>query len=423
MSQSSRISPLGVGDIYRAAFQSGLLAENAKSFLVHDLSWMKSRINEFQDAFPKAKHALAIKANPLVKVLRVAVECGFGLEAASIEEVALATAAGCPANRIVFDSPAKTHQEIEETLRRGVVLNIDNLTELARVESILGTSHPAAPIGLRINTEVGAGRISQTSVAGTGSKFGVSISRERHEIVAAFSRNPWLNAIHTHVGSQGCGLHLLVDAIAKVEQLRLEVQAATRRAIPNVNIGGGLPAAYLQGDTPPTPREYADALRSRVPSLFRPDVTLFTEFGRAIQANSGAAFSRIESVRPLGNGEQLVVIHLGADLLLRPVYRSDDWKHEFLCLDPSGDVIVDDVEPTTIAGPLCFAGDILGRGVPLPRPREGDWIAICDTGAYTLSMWSRHCNRAIPAVLGYDEGSVTMLRNAETPQDIVRMWS
>jgi diaminopimelate decarboxylase len=80
----------------------------------------------------------------------------------------------------------------------------------------------------------------------------------------------------------------------------------------------------------------------------------------------------------------------------------------------------------TIVGPLCFAGDIVGREIPLPPVEPGDWIVIRDVGAYTLSMWSRHCSRGIPAVIGYDpQGgeSCRVLRRAETPEDVVRFWS
>ena len=59
----------------------------------------------------------------------------------------------------------------------------------------------------------------------------------------------------------------------------------------------------------------------------------------------------------------------------------------------------------------------------MARPEIGDWIAIRDCGAYTLSMWSHHCNRGIPAVLGYDGESIRTLRNADTPHDAVRQWS
>ena len=391
--------------------------------MVHDLSWMRSRLDAFQEAFPAARHTLAIKANPLIEVLKVAVHRDFGLEAASIEELALAVAAGCTPDRIVFDSPAKTVEEIDHALCLGVCVNVDNFVELGRVETALNQLTPRAPIGIRINPEVGAGTISQTSVAGVGSKFGVSISQERDAIIDAYRRNAWLTAIHTHVGSQGCVLDLLVEAVSEVEQLRQEIQSVTGRAVSVFNIGGGLPVAYLESDRPPTPQQYAERLRENTPSLFGADVTLVSEFGRSIQANCGIAFSRVETVRTVGKGHSLAVIHLGADFLLRPVYRADDWKHEFLCLDKHGAALSGNVQPTTLAGPLCFAGDVLGRGLPLPRLKEGDWIAIRDTGAYTLSMWSRHCNRAIPAVLGYDESGVSLLRRAETADDIVKHWS
>ncbi len=89
------------------------------------------------------------------------------------------------------------------------------------------------------------------------------------------------------------------------------------------------------------------------------DVRLMTEFGRSIQAGCGIAFSQVEYVRPITENHNMAVIHLGADFLLRPVYRPEDWKHEFLLLDSNGKLKTGAVEKVTIAGPLCFAGDIL----------------------------------------------------------------
>jgi diaminopimelate decarboxylase len=75
---------------------------------------------------------------------------------------------------------------------------------------------------------------------------------------------------------------------------------------------------------------------------------------------------------------------------------------------------------------LCFGGDILAHDVPLPPVEVGDFVVIRDCGAYTLSMWSRHCSRGIPAVIGYDPQlakPLRILRRAETPEDVVRFWS
>lgn len=58
----------------------------------------------------------------------------------------------------------------------------------------------------------------------------------------------------------------------------------------------------------------------------------------------------------------------------------------------------------TIAGPLCFSGDIIaGAKYPLkmPTPRAGDRVVVLDAGANTLSLFSRHCSRPSPAVYAY----------------------
>lgn len=394
------------------------------AFLIHDLGRMRSRLEMLTDAFPRGTlHSLAIKANPLVEVLREAVSVGAGLEAASMEEVHLALAAGCPPQKLVFDSPAKTRAEIEAALDMGVVLNANEFTELARIDDALKTRPSTSRIGLRVNPELGRGTISHTSVTHAGSKFGVSMSSAHDRILDAFRRYEWLSGLHVHVGSQGCSLDLLTGSVAKMDGLRQEIESHTGRSLSFMDIGGGLPAVYLQDQTSPSPAEYAQQLQREAPQLLESPRTVITEFGRAVQAGCGLAFSRVEYVRP---EQAMAVIHLGADFLMRPVYCPDDWKHEFLVLDSDGGLKSGDLQPVTLAGPLCFSGDIVARDVLLPRIDEGDWIAIRDAGAYTLSMWSRHCSRSIPSVFGYDASArdpIRMLREAETPGSVVQYWS
>jgi diaminopimelate decarboxylase len=118
------------------------------------------------------------------------------------------------------------------------------------------------------------------------------------------------------------------------------------------------------------------------------------------------------------------VVHVGADLFLRTAYHPDDWHHDMFVLDAAGDPKRGSTGPWTIAGPLCFAGDILARERSLPAMAAGDWLVIRDAGAYTLGMWSRHCSRGMPLVLGYrGAGDVCVLRHAESPEDVVRFWS
>lgn len=82
------------------------------------------------------------------------------LQVASLGELAQALHVGFAASHIVFDSPAKTVQEIEYALRKGVRMNFDNFQELDRAASIiksqpeLVSATPDLLLGLRINPQV-----------------------------------------------------------------------------------------------------------------------------------------------------------------------------------------------------------------------------------------------------------------------------
>ena len=129
-----RISPDEAATIVRAAQMAGLL--EAPSAVFHHLGLMRARIAALEAAFPdRTLHAVAVKANPVVEILREVVRAGAGLEAASMEEVHLALAADCPPERLVFDSPAKTVDEIRQALQRGVYLNVDNFDERLKAMS------------------------------------------------------------------------------------------------------------------------------------------------------------------------------------------------------------------------------------------------------------------------------------------------
>src|SRR5690606_20149993 len=107
-------------------------------------------------------------------------------------------------------------------------------------------------------------------------KFGVSIT-DADSILAAFRNYRWLQGLHVHVGSQGCSLELLTSAARAVNSLRQKIAAEAGREIRFVDIGGGLPAAYREDQTPPTPAEYADALRLGAGDLWEAGVPLITE--------------------------------------------------------------------------------------------------------------------------------------------------
>jgi diaminopimelate decarboxylase len=429
------LSKAGISDAFKHALSGGLVRPDDTALIFYDLSYLEDRIRRLVSAFPQGTlHALAIKANPLLNVLGFTREISpaVGVEAASIGEVRLALHAGYEPARIVYDSPVKTHAELEEALRFGVHLNVDNFSELSRIAGILGDRYPQSTIGIRVNPQVGVGKIAESSVAGEYSKFGIPLKQSRQELMDAFSRHPWLTGVHLHVGSQGCAPDMLIEGAGKVYELVMEINE--KRAgegfspVMLFDIGGGLPISYEHDHVPPSIEKYADALKLRMPAFFGngPNAgqqpSLITEFGRWVYTNSGWTVSRVEYVKRSPD-LNTAMIHVGADLFIRECLNPADWKHEYTVLDRKGNPKPGKSKhPWNLAGPLCFSGDILAKNVVLPEIEEGDYIVIHDTGGYTFSMWSRYNSRFAPRILGYKGDSFEILKEREGTDDLVKFW-
>ena len=426
-----KISNSEISEVFKKALaKSALLEKNDTSAIFYDLSYLEERINDLRNHFPaNTLHTVAVKANPLVKILSLVKETGAGLEAASLPELHLTKRANVQKEKVVFDSPAKTMEEIKFVLEEGFFLNADSLDELKRIGEILKSINSKSGIGIRINPQVGSGSIDSTSVAGEYSKFGVPLGERREELTAAFLNYPWLNGVHLHIGSQGCPVELLIDGIGRVLEFaeqtdhKLEITGKNNK-IEYFDIGGGLPVSYHQDKEAVSMAEYAAMIKSNFPLLFSGKYKLITEFGRYIHANTGWTASRIEYVKQ-DAGINTLVIHLGADMFLRKCYRPEDWHHDIFLVDQEGHIkATREMELYNVAGPLCFADDFIAKGIYLPKAEPDDFIIIRDTGAYTLSMWSRYNSRQIPPVIGYtDDGDkFHILKKGESPEDVINFW-
>jgi len=420
-----RLDDAHMSSVLSRALAEGILQSSDCAAVFYDLTHLDSALCALRDSFPStALHAAAVKANPLIEVLKRIRAAGHGAEVASIGELQLALAAGFAPSDIVFDSPVKTGGELSLALASGVMVSANSLAELARIGHICSVENAAALVSVRINPEVGSGAISGTSVAVRRSKFGVSLLDCRSEIVRAFSEYPWLAGLHVHVGSQGMASDQLLQGVGAVYDLCIESIGVSRLSF--FNIGGGLPVKYHESDSPMCFDEYAHSLRKRCPALFTSDIRLVTEFGRSLHAGAGWVASRVEYVQDHPCGSPTVLTHVGADMFLRKAYRPDEWHHDMSVCDSAGHLRRGPPRTFDIAGPLCFAGDFLGRDVALPEDlQEGDYLLIHDAGAYTFGMWSVYNSRFFPAILGYEDEGVSFqhLRRRQTTSELVRFWS
>ncbi|MFE3070761.1 diaminopimelate decarboxylase [Streptomyces sp. NPDC059247] len=415
----------------RASVDQGLLSPAEPVAALLDTEGIRASAAALTSAFAAVTdapvlHAFAVKACPLVPVLRLLHEAGLGAEVASPGELALARAAGIPPGRTVLDSPAKTPAELREALALGIAVNADNLQELARLDALIASAPTASPLGLRVNPQVGAGSIGAMSTATATSKFGVALRDEgaRETVVRAFLDRPRLTRLHTHTGSQGVPLALMAEGVGEAYALAEEInRAAGRQQIDTLDIGGGLPVNFTSDEETPTYAAYARLLADTVPGLFDGRYRLVTEFGRSLLAKHGLVLARVEYTKTSG-GRAVAVTHAGVQLATRTVYAPESWPLRVLAYDAGGRPRTGEVTVQDVAGPACFAGDLLATGRALPLLRPGDVVAVPDTGAYCFAHHYAYNSLPRPAVHGFttdEDGTVvfTVVRDAQTLAEIV----
>ncbi|REK65477.1 MAG: hypothetical protein DWQ49_00955, partial [Bacteroidetes bacterium] len=218
--------------------------EQDTSLIVAHLPALNERLAFLSESFSKSTlHAIAVKTNPHPKMLKHLVDVGYGLEAASIEEVNMAIAAGCPADKIVFDSPVKTRSEIDcVSGMTGMLVNVNSLGELDRFPS-----KPTCIVGIRVNPQVHTGAPEMFDVSRNESKFGVPVSNAEAILEAALAHP--VQALHMHSGSQMKDLEVQRQALISLKQLADKINAASPGQIHTLDIGGGLPSESLSEST------------------------------------------------------------------------------------------------------------------------------------------------------------------------------
>jgi diaminopimelate decarboxylase len=264
------------------------------------------------------------------------------------------------------------------------------------------------------------------STATATSKFGVALRDEGAEqwVLDAYRLRPWMTRLHTHTGSQGVALELMAEGVRAAYELAEKINAHVgRQQIDTLDIGGGLPVNFASDEVTPTFAQYARLLRETVPGLFDGRYTLVTEFGRSLLAKQGLILAYVEYTKTSG-GRRIAVTHAGAQVATRTVFVPESWPLRVGAYDPAGRPRATEPLVQDVAGPCCFAGDLVARERELPELAPGDLVALYDTGAYYFSTHFHYNSLPRPAVYGYvvsDAGLVTFaqVRSAQTVAEVV----
>ncbi|CAM5341780.1 Diaminopimelate decarboxylase [Streptomyces badius] len=115
---------------------------------------------------------------------------------------------------------------------------------------------------------------------------------------------------------------------------------------------------------------------------------------------NGFIGARVEYTKDAG-GRRIALTHAGAQTATRTVLMPDAWPLRIGAFDPDGVPKDGPVLAQDIAGPCCFAGDVVAYGRELPELAEDDVVVLYDTGAYYFSTPWAYNSLPRPAVYGF----------------------
>lgn len=379
---------------------------------VYDFNNITNRYEELKDAFggKKSLVAYAVKSNSNLAVIRHLANLGAGADCVSIGEVRRALMAGVKKYRIIFSGVGKQDAEIREALEKDILLiNLESEAEMRRVEMIAKELKVEARISIRVNPNVDPKTHPYISTGLHENKFGVSLDSAKRMYIYA-KKSPNLNpvGIHFHIGSQltelapireACGI--VADLVRSLDAIGIEIKF--------FDVGGGIGVVYADEVTI-RPADYAAAILSQIKGL---DVTILSEPGRYMMANSGIFLTKVlyEKV----NGEKRFVIVDGAmnDLLRPSLYNA---YHKIQAVEKEGETSKAD-----IVGPVCESGDFLGKDVDLPPMEHNDILVVHSAGAYGFTMASNYNTRGRSAEVAIVDGKDYLIRERETFEDQIRL--
>ncbi|HEV3230135.1 MAG TPA: diaminopimelate decarboxylase, partial [Solirubrobacteraceae bacterium] len=309
---------------------------------------LRARARAFIEAL-RARHedfavVFASKAFPCTAVLRLFAQEGLWCDVASAGELHLALEAGFAPERIVLHGNAKSEAELVLALERGVgVIVVDNFDEIDRLERLVGRSGGAGQaVMVRVNPGVEPNTHASISTGQADSKFGLGVNDARTAVARlAGMRGIEVVGLHAHIGSQ----------LYSLEPFRAAVGAlASVGEFPAYDLGGGLGAPYLPGDSPPSIEDWVAANVETAHELLGPDKRIMIEPGRSLVANGVVTLYSVESVKR--NVSTWVAVDGGMSDNMRPMLYGA--RYEVHVADRFGGSV-----RCHVTGKHCESGDVI----------------------------------------------------------------
>jgi diaminopimelate decarboxylase len=381
---------------------------------VYSAATMRDRYNRLDAALESVPHRIhyTLKANSSLGVLREMRRLGAGVDVVSGGEMHRALHAGFAASDIIFGGVGKTDRELADALDAGVLLiNAESEAEVRIIDRLAAERNMIAPVSLRVNPEVTLDSPHEyIKTGGKGHKFGIPYDEVVNVAVLMSNlEHAQLVGLDMHLGSQLSRIDPYREGTDRLAAIFKELAARGINTLRYLDLGGGLGVRY-DTELPPDLSRFAAIV---LPIVASTGLKLIMEPGRFVIGNAGALVTKV-LYRKHSGGKDYVVVDAGMTELLRPSHYGA--YHRILAVRPR--------ESTTkvdVVGPVCESGDFLALDRELDDVQPGEYLVICDAGAYGYAMASNYNSRLRPAEVMVDGTRFAVITAREQYADLLRL--
>ena len=376
----------------------------------YSFNQLKENINNFKKNFRSFSPLIcfSIKSNSNINLIREIKKFGLGADVVSIGELMLAIKAGVNPKKIVFSGVGKTSEEISYAISKKILLiNAESSSEIKEIDRIARLRKKKVDVGIRLNPNTDAKTLNQISTGKKENKFGVD-DKTFQELVnyCKNSKNINLKCLSVHIGSQ------ILDYKPYEKMLKAIGKIIDRvdHKFEYIDLGGGMGISYERDKKKLNYQRYNVAIKKFLKSY---GSKIIFEPGRSIIGNTGTLISKVIYIKKNEKRDFIILDSAMNDLIRPALYGA---IHRIL---PSIKKLQNSKRIYEFVGPICESTDKFATLKKFQKLNEKDIIAICDVGAYGMSLSSNYNVRPKSIELLIKGSNIKVIRKRQRYKDLI----
>ena len=385
-------------------------------FYLYDEKGIRENVKRLKQAFAwnkGYKEYFAVKATPNPFILKILQEYGCGTDCSSLTELMMSKACGFSGSDVMFSSNDTPPEEFAYANEMGGIINLDDITHIQCLEDTLGFIPET--ISCRFNPGV-VFKISNDIMDNPGdAKYGMTTEQIFEAFKILKSKGAKHFGIHAFLASNTV-TNEYYPMLAKILfELAVKLKEETGAHISFINLSGGIGIPYRPDQEPNDIMAIGEGVRKVYEEVLVPagmdDVALCTELGRFMLGPYGCLVTK--AIHEKHTHKEYIGVDSCAVNLMRPAMYG---AYHHITVLGKEDAPCD--HKYDITGSLCENNDKFAIDRMLPEIKKGDFLVIHDAGAHGFAMGYNYNGKLKSAeLLLKEDGSVQMIRRAETPKD------